>query len=268
VHFADALVERGYDSFWLPELIGREPIATAGYLLGRTQRITIATGIANVYARDPIAMAQARDSLAELSGGRFMLGLGVSNAQFNTARGHTWQPPLKKMTSYLDAMAAVKSGAPAPQQPVRTYIAAHGPKLQQLGSAKTNGIITYLMPPAHTRHSRERIGPAAELNAAAMFLAEHDPATARRKARAALKMYIQLDYYHREWRKLDFTDADFTDGGSDRLIDTLVAWGDNQMLRQRFDAYVQAGATRVIVLPLGMQTKNGFDMTVLDALAA
>ena len=65
-----------------------------------------------------------------------------------------------------------------------------------------------------------------------------------------------------------FTDADFADGGSDRLIDTLVAWGDNQMLRQRFDAYVQAGATRVIVLPLGMQTKNGFDMTVLDALAA
>jgi len=267
VRFADALSERGYDSFWLPELVGREPIATAGYLLGRTRHIAVATGIANVYARDPIAMAQARESLAELSGGRFMLGLGVSNAQFNTARGHQWQPPLQKMTAYLDAMAAVKSGAPAPQQPAPMYIAAHGPKLQQLGAAKTNGIITYLMPPAHTRHSRERIGPAAELNAAAMFLAERDPATARRKARAALKMYIQLDYYHREWRKLDFTDADFADGGSDRLIDTLVAWGDHQMLRQRFDAYVQAGATRVIVLPLGMQTKSGIDMTVLDVLA-
>jgi probable F420-dependent oxidoreductase len=263
VAFADALDERRYDSFWLPELIGREPIATAGFLLGRTRRISIATGIANVYARDAIAMAQARNSLAELSGGRFMLGLGVSNAQFNTARGHVWQPPLQKMTAYLDAMGAVKSATPPPP----TYVAAHGPLLQKLGAKRSNGIITYLMPPEHTRQSRQRIGATAELNAAAMFLAERDPATARRKARAALKMYIQLDYYHREWRKLGFIDADFADGGSDKLIDALVAWGDADTLRARFDAFAQAGATRVIVLPLGLQTKAGLDMTVLDALS-
>jgi probable F420-dependent oxidoreductase len=267
VHFADALVERGYDSFWLPELIGREPIATAGYLLGRTRRLSIATGIANVYARDAIAMAQARESLTELSGGRFMLGLGVSNAQFNSARGHVWQAPLTKMTAYLDAMDAVKSAAPAPKHPAPIYIAAHGPKLQALGAARTDGIITYLMPPEHTRQSRTHIGPTAELNAAAMFLAETDPATARSKARAALKMYIRLDYYHREWRKLGFGDADFADGGSDALIDTLVSWGDAGTLRARFDAFAQAGATRVIVLPLGLHTKAGMNITLLDALA-
>jgi len=182
VEFAQALETRGYDSLWLPELFGREPIATAGYLLGRTRRICIATGIANVYVRDAHATAQARQSLAELSGGRFLLGLGVSNPQLNGSRGHTWQPPLKKMTAYLDAMDAVKAASPALAQPCPTYVAAHGPQLQKLGAARTDGVITYLMTPQHTRESRQRIGPAAELNVVAMFLAERDPAIARAKA--------------------------------------------------------------------------------------
>lgn len=267
VEFAQTLEARGYDSLWLPELFGREPIATAGYLLGRTQRIAVATGIANVYVRDPHAMAQARHALAELSGGRFILGLGVSNATLNTSRGHTWQPPLTKMTNYLDAMDSISVAAPAPEQPCPTYIAAHGPQLQALGARRTNGIITYLMTPEHTRISRARIGAAAELNVVAMFLAERDPTVARAKARAALKVYVGLDYYHREWRKLGFADADFVGGGSDRLIDTLVAWGDDGVLRERAAAFERAGATRVIVMPLGVQTRQGLDWRVLNALA-
>jgi probable F420-dependent oxidoreductase len=268
VEFAQALETRGYDSLWLPELFGREPIATAGYLLGRTRRICIATGIANVYVRDAHATAQARQSLAELSGGRFILGLGVSNPQLNASRGHTWQPPLRKMTAYLDAMDAVKVASPAPAQPCPTYIAAHGPQLQKLGAARTDGVITYLMTPQHTRESRQRIGPTAELNVVAMFLAERDPAIARAKARAGIKVYVGLDYYHREWRKLGFADVDFTDGGSDRLVDTLVAWGDERVLQERIAAFEAAGATRVIVMPFGVQTKSGVDLRVLDALAA
>jgi len=267
VEFTRTLEARGYDSLWLPELFGREPVATAGYLLGRTERIAIATGIANVYVRDANAMAQARQSLAELSGGRFILGLGVSNAGLNAARGHAWQSPLQKMTTYLDALDAIKPASPAPAQPCPTYIAAHGPALQTLGARRTDGIITYLMPPEHTRQSRVRIGTAAALNAVAMFLAERDPTIARGKARAALKMYVRLDYYHREWRKLDFTDADFADGGSDRLIDMLVAWGDDDALRERASEFERAGATRVIVMPLGLLSKQGLDMRVLDVLA-
>jgi probable F420-dependent oxidoreductase len=267
VDFAHALEARGYDSLWLPELFGREPIATAGYLLGRTQRICVATGIANVYVRDAHATAQARQTLAELSGGRFILGLGVSNAGLNTSRGHVWQSPLKKMSAYLDAMAAIDVAAPAPAQPCATYIAAHGPQLQQLGARRTDGIITYLMTPQHTQQSRERIGAAPALNVVAMFLAERDPAIARAKARAALKVYVRLNYYHREWRKLGFADADFADGGSDRLIDTLVAWGDDAALKARVAQFELAGATRVIVMPLGVVTKQGLDLRVLDALA-
>lgn len=267
VEFVQGLDSRGYDSVWLPELLGREPMATAGYLLGRTQRIAVGTAIANVYVRDAHATAQARQTLAEMSGGRFILGLGVSNATFNAARGHAWQPPLTKMTAYLDAMAAVKVMAPAPAEPPLTYIAAHGPQLQRLGAARTNGVITYLMTPEHARQSRARIGPTADLNTVAMFLAERDPAVARRKARGALKMYVDLDYYHREWRKLGFTDSDFAGGGSDRLVDAMVAWGDADALRERVAAFERAGATRVIVVPLGLQTKDGLDASVLDALA-
>ena len=266
VEFAKALDARGYDSLWLPELFGREPIALAGYLLGKTDRIAIATGIANVYVRDAHAMAQARHTLAELSGGRFMLGLGVSNAGLNTSRGHTWRPPLEKMTAFLDALDKVEVAAPAAAH-CPTYIAAHGPKLQALGAKRTDGVITYLMTPQHAQQTRERIGTNAALSVVAMFLAEQDPAVARAKARSALKMYVRLDYYHREWRKLGFVDADFADGGSDRLIDALVAWGDDDALRTRIAAFETAGATRVIVMPLGIQSKQGLDLRVLDALA-
>ena len=268
VDVVNHLESLGYTSVWLPELFGREPIATAGYLLGRTRNIAIATGIANVYVRDAHATAQARHTLAELSDGRFMLGLGVSNVGLNKARGHDWKTPLRKMSTYLDAMENVKVDAPAPSGPAPLYIAAHGPQLQKLGAERTDGIITYLMPPVHTQVSRARIGAGPTLSTVAAFIAEPDPGIARTKARAALRMYMQLDYYHREWRKLGFTDSDFADGGSDGLIDALVGWGDAAALCLRLGEYEAAGASRVIVMPLGIKTKSGIDARVLEQLSS
>jgi len=267
VELIGAVDARGYDSVWLPELFGREPFATAGYLLGRTERISIATGIANVYVRDANAMAQARRSLAELSGGRFMLGLGVSNAALNTARGHRWEAPYAKLAAYLDAMDAAKLDSPAAALPARLYLAAHGPQLQKLAARRADGAITYLMPPAHARESRARLGGTVALNAVVLCLAEADPAVARAKARAGIAMYVRLDYYRREWRKLGFGDADFADGGSDRLIDAVVAWGDAEALAARVGEFERAGASRVVVLPLGLRKRGGVDLGVLDALA-
>ncbi|MGE0623875.1 MAG: LLM class flavin-dependent oxidoreductase [Pseudomonadales bacterium] len=254
----------GYESFWIPELFGREPVATAGWLLGRTERISIATGIANVYVRDPHAMALTRRTLAELSDGRFLLGLGVSNPGLNQSRGHIWEAPLPKMRGYLEAMAKATMTAPEPQHPAPLHIAAHGPGLQRLGAEQADGIITYLMPPEHTVSSRARIGTAASLSVVCPFLAEDDPDTARRKARKGLRYYLTLDYYHREWQKLGFDGADFKDGGSDRLIDTLVAWGDEAALRKRVAAYEAAGADRVIVMPFdGNRTDGGDSLSLL-----
>lgn len=248
--FVQEIESLGYESFWMPELVGREPIATAGYLLARTSRLAVATGIANIYVRDPHAMAQARQTLAEFSGGRFILGLGVSNVGLNSARGHRWVAPLTKMTAYLDALAGIRveSAMPAVLAPV--ILAAHGPRLQALGAQRCDGILTYLMPVEHTRRSRASIGAASALSVVCALLAEADPIAARRIARAALSFYLKLDYYHREWRKLGFSDADFQDGGSDALIDSLVGWGDAAALESRLAAHIAAGATRVIVLPL------------------
>ncbi|MDH3643255.1 MAG: TIGR03620 family F420-dependent LLM class oxidoreductase [Gammaproteobacteria bacterium] len=267
VEFAQRLETLGYESLWLPELFGREPVATAGYLLGQTQRLQVATGIANVYVRDAHAMAQTRQTLAELSAGRFILGLGVSNVGLNTARGHTWQMPLPKMRSYLDALDAAAIDSPPPTEPAPLYIAAHGPRLQALGAERTDGIITYLMPPEHTAQSRARIGPGPALSVVCPFLAEPDAAIARQKARKALKYYVTLDYYHQEWSKLGFADADFADGGSDRLIDTLVAWGNEGALRDRLAAYRDAGANRVIVMPFDRLGQDGEDSLSLLATA-
>ncbi|MCB1747546.1 MAG: TIGR03620 family F420-dependent LLM class oxidoreductase [Gammaproteobacteria bacterium] len=264
--FADAVEARGYDSLWLPELFGREPIASAAHLLARTSRLHVATGIVNVYGRDPHALAQARHTLAELSDGRFVLGLGVSNVEVNGARGHAWQAPLAKMRATLDALEAVQVQSVAPATPAPLVLAAHGPALQRLGAARCDGILTYLMSPAHTRRSRERVGPDTQLNVVCALLAEPDAVRARRTARAALAWYLGLDYYHREWRKLGYTDADFADGGSDALVDMLVGWGDAAALEARIAAHVDAGADRIIVMPIdAMGAKPR--MTTLDAVA-
>lgn len=257
--FALKLEQLGYESLWLPELFGREPVATAAYLLGQTTQLKIATGIANIYVRDACAMAQTRQTLAELSAGRFILGLGVSNPGLNQARGHVWQMPLPKMKSYLDAMAKADIDSLQPVKPAPLYIAAHGPKLQALGANHADGIITYLMPPLHTQASRQHIGENTKLTVVSPFLLEPDPIQARAKARHALQYYMTLDYYHREWTQLGFNENDFVDGGSDRLVDTLVGWGDKEALKKRLNAYYAAGADRVIAMPFDKLTSDGQD---------
>jgi probable F420-dependent oxidoreductase len=243
-------------------------VATAGFLLARTTRLKVATGIANVYVRDAHSMAQSRQTLAELSGGRFLLGIGVSNGGLNTARGHQWQAPVQKLRSYLDAMTAAELQSPPPAVPAPLYVAAHGPRLQALGAQRADGILTYLMPPEHTRDSRGRIGEDAELNVVCPMLAETDPTAARARIRKQLRYYLSLDYYHREWRKLGFGDADFADGGSDALVDTIVGWGDAAALQTRVSAYREAGATRVIVLPLDVRRTVNDSLQTLQALRA
>ena len=268
LEFVRRIERLGYESFWIPELFGREPVATAGWLLGRTERLKVATGIANVYVRDAHAMALTRLTLAELSGGRFIHGLGVSNPGLNANRGHEWEAPLPKMRAYLDAMSAAHVEAPAPEAPAPLYIAAHGPRLQTLGAEQADGIITYLMPPSHTEASRARIGPGTTLSVVSPFLAETDPEIARGKARKALRYYLTLDYYHREWRQLGFEDRDFENGGSDRLIDTLVGWGDEAALGDRLEAYCRAAADRVIAMPFDAGRADGRESLSLLAPSA
>ena len=258
----------GYDSFWIPELFGREPMATAGYLLAKTDRIKIASGIANIYARDPHSAAQARHSLAEFSGGRFIFGLGVSNAGINQMRGHAWEAPIGKMGGYLDAVSKVEVASAAPNALGPMYLAAHGPNMQALASSKSDGVITYLMSPEHTALTKSRVRPEADINVVCMLLAETDPVKARAVARDSLAFYMGLDYYHREWKKMGFSEADYADGGSDALIDMLVGWGDTESLNNHLRKHEEAGATRIVIMPLSADgSVSGDRNPVLEAAA-
>lgn len=266
VHYAKHLDNLGYESLWLPELFTREPFAAAGYLLAETQNIMLASGIANIYARDPVATVAAAATLQELSEGRFILGLGVSNARLNKARGHQWQNPLSKLRDYLAAMAEVKLTCPQPRVPI--HVAAHGPKMLQTVAKLADGANTYLMPPEHVSVARTALGEDAELNTMLFCLLDENPASARETARKSIAYYVGLDYYHRAWRGFGYDDADFANGGSDKLIDAVIAWGDLATIQSRIKQQFDNGATRVVVIPIGAGMGGQPDWGLLEALQA
>ena len=240
----------GYDGLWIPEVAGREPVATAGYLAARTSRINLGIGIANIYARDFVAAAQARHTLAELSGGRFWLGLGVSHPVLVEPRGHTFIPPFKAMGDYLRGIHATVPESPAPPQPAPIICAAHGPKLLELVRDYADGALLLNQPPEHTAWARSIVGADKKLCVVVRTCMESDPTKARALARNALNFYVTLPAYHRTWKRAGFDDADFQNGGSDRLIDAIIAWGDMAAIRARIQAHIDAGANEICFYPV------------------
>lgn len=264
VEYARRIDELGYDSLWLPELFTRDPFTAAAFLLANTQQLMLATGIANIYARDAVATVSAASTLQEMSDGRFILGLGVSNAGLAQARGHSWQNPVSRMGEYLAAMQAVK--LTSHQATYDVHIAAHGPKMLELAHQHAQGANTYLMPPAHVTQARQALGEKA-LNTMLFCLADENPASARATARKSIAFYMGLDYYHRAWRQFGFSDDDFDQGGSDALIDAVVAWGSMQQIKARIQQQFDLGATRVVLIPIGAGLGGQPDWDLLAALA-
>jgi probable F420-dependent oxidoreductase len=267
--FAKSVEQRGYGALWTPESRGRNVLVNASWLLANTTRLVIASGIANIYARDAMAMMNGHRGLNEQSGGRFLLGLGVSHVPMVAGlRGHTYGKPVPTMRTYLEAMAAAMYAAPAPAAPPRTVLAALGPLMLELATSHADGAHPYNTTPEHTAEARRILGPGKLLCPEQMVLLETDPATARAGARAALASYLALENYVNNWRRLGFGDADFAGGGSDRLIDAVIAWGDEAAIRRRIQAHWDAGADHVCIQPLppdGARLK--LDQRILDLLA-
>ena len=266
-HFVEQVEASGFDSLWLPELFGRDPFVTAGALLGSSQKIHVCTGIANVYARDAIATKGAAITLSELSGGRFELGLGVSNKVGNRVRGHDWQPPLEKLEQFFTAMDGAQMGFETPH-PLPIYLAAHGPKLMAFGVQRADGILTYMATRSHNEQSRKVIGPDKKLLVVQPCLIEEDAEKARKWARRAVSIYLPLENYHRAWIAQGFDKSDFDSGGSDRFVDELVAWGSLDAVRERIESYRQMGVDEVVLIPLNATSKEGPDMGVMRELLA
>ncbi len=236
----------GFKALWIPEALGREVFTHAGLLLAATDRLIVATGIANVWGRDAMAMAAAQKTLAESYPGRFLLGMGVSHAPLVAGlRGHQYRKPLSFLRAYLDAMdSAVYMGAPPAEPPARVLASLH-PKSLELARERAWGSHPYFVPPEHTARARAILGPGKLLAPEQMVCFETDPSAARAIARQHMQTYLGLPNYVRNLLTLGFVESDVANGGSDRLVDAIVAWGTIDAVVARVKAHHDAGADHV-----------------------
>jgi len=237
----------GYGAIWIPEALGREAFTNSAVLLAGTKRIVVATGIANMWARDAMAMAAAQKTLAEAYPDRFLLGIGVSHAPLVGMRGHDYDKPLSAMRRYLDAMDSAPFMAAGPAAPPKRVIAALAPKMLQLAAERAWGSHPYFVPPEHTAYARKLLGKGPLLAPEQAAVLETDPTKAREIARTHMATYLGLPNYVNNLKRLGFTDDDIANGGSDRLVDAIVVWGTVADVVKRVRAHHDAGADHVCV---------------------
>src|SRR5215471_12182713 len=152
---AAELEELGFGTLWFGEGFGREALTQAGVLLAGTRRVVIATGIANIYGRDPVTMAAGQKTLTEAYPNRFLLGLGVSHIPLvEKLRGHRYEKPVPRMQAYLDAMDQAPYQAVPPISKPPRVLAALGPMMLKLSAERADGAHPYNSTPLHTRQAR------------------------------------------------------------------------------------------------------------------
>lgn len=245
---AAALDELGFGALWIPEAVGREPLTHAALLLDATQRLVVASGVASIFSRLPSVVAAAQRLLADDSGGRFLLGLGVSHAPMVEGMlGQVWDTPLSRMRAYLDAMDDAFTVSPAPAEDPPRVLAALGPRMLELAATRAWGALTYFVPVEHTAEARKHLGDGPMLLVEQAAVLTTDEEAARAAARKHMAVYLTLPNYVNNLRRLGWGDDDLADGGSDALVDALVAWGDIDAVASRVTAHTQAGADHVCI---------------------
>lgn len=238
----------GFPVVWIPETVGNKEIFShAALLLASSPRIAVASGIASIHARDPMAMANGARALAEAYPGRFVLGIGVSHATSVATRGGSYGPPVETMRAYLDAMDAAQYGAPMPDPPVPVVLAALGPRMLELAAQRADGAHPYFVPVEHTSFARAHLGAEPFLAVEQTAVLTSDPAEGRRIGRAFARNYLALPNYANNLRRLGWDDADLAGDGSDRVIDAVIAWGDVDAIVERVRAHLDAGADHVCI---------------------
>ena len=272
IEFAQRLESLGYTALWIPDAGGRDVFALAARLLDHTEDLVVASGIANVYGRDALAMRSAQLTLAEQSGGRFLLGIGISHQPLvEDMRGHAYGKPVATMRAYLDAMNAADAGyvGPRPAAEPPTVLAALGPKMLTLARDQADGAHPYMVTPAHTEQARALLGPDRLLCTEQKVVLEADSEKALGIARetAAIAMGLQLPNYQNNLIRLGFDASDFEGGPSDRVVEAVVAMGDAVAIESRLQAHVEAGANHVCVHPIHPEGLSVPWWPALEALA-
>jgi probable F420-dependent oxidoreductase len=237
--------ELGYSTLWVTES-AKEAFAHAGLALAASSTLTIATGIANVWAREPETAVSGANTLAEAYDGRFVLGIGIGHAKFV----ERYTKPLQTMRDYVDRMHESTLHSPEPESPVPWLIAALGPKMLELAGTRTQGSHPYFVPVEHTARARELLGEHPVLAPEVAVVLDPDASTARATARRYMALYLRLPNYTNNLRTLGFTDDDLAGGGGDRLVDAIVPWGSAESIRRRVEEHFAAGADHVCIQPL------------------
>ena len=238
----ERLEKEGVGCVWVPELFGRDGLVQAGLILGATERMIAANGICRIDWRSARAAAAGAMTLADAHPGRHVFGLGVGPFPGGD--------PFALLGDYLDELAAASTSFPPPSTPPPIVVAAHGPKMAEFGAQRTGGVHTYLVTVEHTARLRERIGTAPFL-AVEQAVAIGDTVAAREAARAHVGFYLPTPYNVNKFRRLGFTAEDLAGGGSDRLVDALVAYGPAATVAERIREQLAAGADHVGVQFLG-----------------
>jgi probable F420-dependent oxidoreductase len=241
-----ALESIGFPAVWVPEGgRSREIFAHLSLLLAGSERITVCSGIANATARHPEAMAGGGRTLADAHGERVVLGIGIGHQVTAGRRGLDWSDPVERMAWYLDTMDAAQMG-PDPAVAVRRLVAALGPRMLDVAAERALGAHTYFVPVEHTARARARLGPEPVLAVEQTAAWSTDPGEARALARDWARSYLELPNYANNWRRLGF-EGDLGGGGTDRLIDAAIAWGDAEAIAARVREHLEAGADHVCV---------------------
>jgi probable F420-dependent oxidoreductase len=238
----------GYRAIWFPESVeSREVFSHAGWLLASTERAVIASGIANIWARDPVAMTNGWHMLTDAYPDRFLLGMGVSHPSSVARRGGEYVRPYSHMRKYLDSMDRAASSAPEPAAVPRRMLAALGPRMLELAAERSLGAHPYFVPVEHTAFARTRLGPNPFLAVEQTVVLESDAAEARRIARGFASGYLSSPNYSGNLRRMGYTAVDVSGSGSDRLIDAVIAWGDVDRITSRVREHLAAGADHVCI---------------------
>lgn len=259
----------GYGALWIPEAVGRHPFVLASWLLANTDKLVIATGIANIYHREPGVTLAGQNSLNEQSSGRFLLGMGVSHKPLvEGLRGLAYGPPIATMRKYLDGLATAPYQGIPPAEKAPIVIAALGPRMLELAREACDGAHPYFTSPAHTAMAKQILGPDKMLCVEQKIILEEDPTKARELARPVAQMYLALPNYRNNWLRMGLAEADLANGGSDKFIDTTFAWGSVEKIRSRIQEHYDAGATHVCIQPVHPNGQIGtLYWETLEALA-
>jgi probable F420-dependent oxidoreductase len=240
---AAELEQLGYSAIWVPD-VGGDVFGAVEALLKATSKTVVATGILNLWLHEAEETARRYNEIVGAHGERFLVGIGVSHQPFIDLKGPgTYAKPLQTTRAYLDALDA----EPAPVPARARVLAALGPQMLALARDRTRGAHPYLANPDHTRVAREVLGPDALLAPEQPVVLETDAAKARQTARVHLATYLGLPNYVNNLLRLGLTEDDVANGGSDRLVDSIVAWGDEETIAARVRAHRDAGADHVCV---------------------